>query len=102
VSTSVRAESGVTITPPALLDIVLEELEARRALIDSVEGQATLREEYRRALVTLGQLVRVERTSDVIVGFASRSIISDSSSSRSMAKSSRSRPATWCTCGPRR
>jgi BirA family biotin operon repressor/biotin-[acetyl-CoA-carboxylase] ligase len=70
VSTSVRAESGVTITPPALLDIVLEELEARRALIDSVEGQATLREEYRRALVTLGQLVRVERTSDVIVGFA--------------------------------
>jgi len=28
VSTSVRAESGVTITPPALLDIVLEELEA--------------------------------------------------------------------------
>jgi len=53
VSTSVRAESGVTITPPALLDIVLEELEARRALIDSVEGQATLREEYRRALVTL-------------------------------------------------
>ena len=69
-STSVRAESGVTITPPALLDILLDELEARRILLDSVDGQATLRDEYRRALVTLGQLVRVERTNDVIVGFA--------------------------------
>ena len=40
VSTSVRQASGVTITPPALLDIVLEELETRRALLDTVEGQA--------------------------------------------------------------
>ena len=69
-STSVRAESGVTITAPALLDILLEELEARRALLDSEEGQAALREEHRRALVTLGQMVRVERSRDVIVGRA--------------------------------
>lgn len=69
-STSVRAESGVTITAPALLDILLEELEARRARLDSVEGQSTLREEYRRALVTLGQIVRVERSRDVVVGRA--------------------------------
>jgi BirA family biotin operon repressor/biotin-[acetyl-CoA-carboxylase] ligase len=71
-STSVRAESGVTITAPALLDILLEELEARRALLDSAEGQVALREEYRRALVTLGQMVRVERSHDVIVGRAQR------------------------------
>jgi BirA family biotin operon repressor/biotin-[acetyl-CoA-carboxylase] ligase len=69
-STSVRAESGVTITPSALLDIVLDELEARRALLESADGQVRLRDEYRRALVTLGQRVRVERTNDVIVGLA--------------------------------
>ncbi len=69
-STSVRAESGVTITPLALLDILLDELEARRASLDSADGQANLRDEYRRALVTLGQMVRVERTNDVIVGLA--------------------------------
>jgi BirA family biotin operon repressor/biotin-[acetyl-CoA-carboxylase] ligase len=70
VSTSVRAESGVTITPPALLDILLDELEARRASLDSSNGQATLRDEYQRALVTLGRLVRVKRTNDVLVGLA--------------------------------
>jgi BirA family transcriptional regulator, biotin operon repressor / biotin---[acetyl-CoA-carboxylase] ligase len=69
-ATSVRAESGVTITPPALLDILLEELETRRTLLDSAAGQATVREEYQRALVTLGQTVRVERASDVVVGLA--------------------------------
>ena len=70
VSTSVRAASGVTITAPALLDIVLEELETRRARLDEASGQATLRDEYQRALVTLGQSVRVERANDVIVGLA--------------------------------
>ncbi len=33
-------------------------------------GQATVRDEYQRALVTLGQIVRVERAHDVIVGLA--------------------------------
>lgn len=69
-STNVRAESGVTIAAPALLDIVLEELEMRRALLDNLDGQSALRDEYRRALVTLGQNVRVERTHDVIIGRA--------------------------------
>ncbi len=69
-STSVRAASGVTISAPALLDIVLDELETRRELLDSTDGQATLRDEYRRALSTLGQRVRVERTNDVVVGTA--------------------------------
>src|SRR5580704_14962069 len=70
VATSVCAASGVTITAPALLDIVLEELETRRALLDEASGQASLRDEYRRALVTLGQIVRVERSHDVIIGLA--------------------------------
>ena len=33
-------------------------------------GQASLRDEYQRALETLGQMVRVERAHDVIVGRA--------------------------------
>jgi BirA family biotin operon repressor/biotin-[acetyl-CoA-carboxylase] ligase len=70
VSTSVRAASGVTITAPALLDIVLDELETRRAALESAEGQASVRAEYERALATLGQLVRVERTNDVVIGEA--------------------------------
>jgi BirA family biotin operon repressor/biotin-[acetyl-CoA-carboxylase] ligase len=69
-STSVRAESGVTISPPALLDILLDELETRRALLDSADGQTSLRDEYQRALETLGQDVRVERAHDVVVGRA--------------------------------
>jgi BirA family biotin operon repressor/biotin-[acetyl-CoA-carboxylase] ligase len=70
ISTSVRATSGVTITAPALLDIVLEELETRRALLDEASGQARMRDEYQRALVTLGQIVRVERAHDAIIGLA--------------------------------
>jgi BirA family biotin operon repressor/biotin-[acetyl-CoA-carboxylase] ligase len=70
VSTSVRTVAGVTITAAALLDIVLDELETRRALLDSVEGQSMLRDEYHRALSTLGEQVRVERTNDTIVGLA--------------------------------
>jgi BirA family biotin operon repressor/biotin-[acetyl-CoA-carboxylase] ligase len=70
VSTSVRTVAGVTITAPALLDILLDELETRRALLDSVEGQATLRDEYQRALSTLGEQVRVERANDRVAGLA--------------------------------
>jgi BirA family biotin operon repressor/biotin-[acetyl-CoA-carboxylase] ligase len=69
-STSLLAESGVTITAPALLDILLDELEARRERLDSVEGRAQLRDEYERALVTLGQNVRVEQHHGDIVGIA--------------------------------
>jgi BirA family transcriptional regulator, biotin operon repressor / biotin---[acetyl-CoA-carboxylase] ligase len=70
VATSVRTSSGVTISSPALLDILLEELESRRVLLDDINGQVTLRDEYQRALVTLGQSVRVERSHDAIVGLA--------------------------------
>jgi BirA family biotin operon repressor/biotin-[acetyl-CoA-carboxylase] ligase len=69
-ATSVSREAGVTITPPALLDILLEEIEPRRARLDDAEGRATLRAEYERALVTLGRRVRVETPDGFHVGDA--------------------------------
>ncbi len=69
-ATSVRAAAGVTLEPEALLDIVLEEIERRRPLLDDVEGRARLREEYRRALGTLGRRVRVEQPSTTFEGEA--------------------------------
>ena len=69
-ATSVREQSGVTITPEALLDILLEELEVRRARLDTVEGRATLRDEYRASLATIGRTVRVERFNDAFIGEA--------------------------------
>jgi BirA family transcriptional regulator, biotin operon repressor / biotin---[acetyl-CoA-carboxylase] ligase len=69
-ATSVRAASGVTISAPALLDILLDELEPRRERLDSVEGRAQLRDEYVRALATLGQMVRVEQRSGAVIGVA--------------------------------
>jgi BirA family biotin operon repressor/biotin-[acetyl-CoA-carboxylase] ligase len=71
-STSVLALSGVTISPRALLDILLDELEHRRAELETEDGRRDLRAEYERSLATLGQLVRVERRDDVVVGTASR------------------------------
>lgn len=59
-ATSVRRETGLTIVPRALLDILLEELEDRRERLESDEGRAALRREYERALSTVGSLVRVE------------------------------------------
>ncbi len=59
-ATSVAEAAGVTITTPALLDTVLEELEPRRAQLDVAEGRAALRAEYEKALATLGRRVRVE------------------------------------------
>lgn len=59
-ATSVAAAAGVTVSVPGLLDIVLEEIEPRRAQLDVAEGRASLREEYQRALVTVGRRVRVE------------------------------------------
>jgi BirA family biotin operon repressor/biotin-[acetyl-CoA-carboxylase] ligase len=69
-ATSVRSETGVTIVARALLDIVLEEIEPRRAQLDSNEGRATLRGEYTRALATLGHSVRVEQHNASLVGVA--------------------------------
>ncbi|MGA7835519.1 MAG: biotin--[acetyl-CoA-carboxylase] ligase [Acidimicrobiales bacterium] len=69
-ATSVRAESGVTLEPRALLDIVLEELEVRREQLESSDGRGTLREEYERALATIGHDVRVEQHDGVSTGRA--------------------------------
>ncbi|MCU1363725.1 MAG: biotin/acetyl-CoA-carboxylase ligase [Acidimicrobiaceae bacterium] len=69
-ATSVRAETGLTIVPRGLLDILLEELEGRRQCLDSDEGRATLRREYERALSTIGSLVRVEQHDATFVGRA--------------------------------
>lgn len=69
-ATSVLRESGVTITPRALLDHVLEELESRHAQLESREGQAILRGEYERALSTIGKKVQVETLGESISGEA--------------------------------
>ena len=69
-ATSVRREVGVTIVPRALLDIVLEEIEARRSQLDSKEGRVALRDEYTRALATIGQYVRVEQLGGSLSGVA--------------------------------
>lgn len=69
-STSVLLESGLTIAPRALLDLVLEELETRCAQLDSDGGRRSLRAEYERALATIGQTVRVEQLTGTVVGRA--------------------------------
>lgn len=69
-ATSVLDVAGVTITPRALLDILLEELEDRRALLDSAEGRETLRQEYEGALSTLGRFVKIELANGVESGIA--------------------------------
>ncbi len=61
-ATSVRAQTGLTITPRALLDILLEEIDARRTLLETEGGRVALREEYVVALDTIGQWVRVEQS----------------------------------------
>ena len=68
--TSVLAESGVNITPEALLDILLDELEPRRLLLDTHEGRWQLRDEYIGAMSTIGQFIRVERFDDSLEGVA--------------------------------
>lgn len=68
--TSVRAQTGLTIAPRALLDILLEEIESRRELLDDERGRAALRDEYVGALATVGQQVRVEQSDHVVEGLA--------------------------------
>jgi BirA family biotin operon repressor/biotin-[acetyl-CoA-carboxylase] ligase len=60
-ATSVKAETGLTLEPRGVLDIVLEELEVRHEQLDSEEGRATLRADYERSLSTIGTWVRVEQ-----------------------------------------
>ncbi len=69
-ATSVRRETGLTIAPRALLDIVLEELEPRRVALDDEGGRDGLRAQYQRALSTLGRVVRVEQRGGTLLGTA--------------------------------
>jgi len=69
-ATSVKTETGLTLAPRAVLDLVLEELEVRREQLDSAEGRAGVREEYEHALSTIGQDVRVEQHEGVVEGRA--------------------------------
>jgi BirA family biotin operon repressor/biotin-[acetyl-CoA-carboxylase] ligase len=69
-TTSIAAESGVTILPIALLDQIESEVDHRRGLWDSEEGRMRLREEISHSLATLGRDVRVERSADVVEGRA--------------------------------
>ena len=69
-ATSVRHRSGVTLWPRALADIVFEEVEGRRGLLDDEAGLANLRDEYRSASATIGRRVRVTLLEDTVVGDA--------------------------------
>jgi BirA family biotin operon repressor/biotin-[acetyl-CoA-carboxylase] ligase len=69
-ATSVKAETGVTLVPRGVLDIVLEELDVRREQLDSAPGREALRAEYERALATIGKDVRVEQHDGAIEGRA--------------------------------
>jgi len=71
-ATSVREQSGVTLVPIGLLDIMLEEIEHRiEAWVDD-EGHRRLRAEYEGALATIGERVRVETHTEVFEGVAQR------------------------------
>lgn len=67
---SVSGLSGVTLVARGLLDIVLEGLDARLELLDAAPGRASLREEYERALATVGRRVRVELAGEAHEGEA--------------------------------
>ena len=54
--------SGVIVTPEALLEKLLEELNIRRGLLDTDEGRAMLRSEYESVLETIGRSVVVEQS----------------------------------------
>ncbi len=53
-----------------MLDLVLEELEVRRAQLESEPGRATLRADYQRALATIGKDVRIEQHDGTVEGRA--------------------------------
>jgi BirA family transcriptional regulator, biotin operon repressor / biotin---[acetyl-CoA-carboxylase] ligase len=69
-ATSLLAQTGLTIAPRALLDILLEEIDFRRALLNDDDGRLALREEYIGALSTIGQHVRVEQSEVTLQGLA--------------------------------
>jgi BirA family transcriptional regulator, biotin operon repressor / biotin---[acetyl-CoA-carboxylase] ligase len=67
---SVAGLAGVTPVARELLDVVLEELDARLVALASAEGRAGLRDQYESALATLGRRVRVELAGEAHEGVA--------------------------------
>ena len=61
-ATNALKVSGVTITPEALLEKLLEELNIRRGLLDTEAGRQMLRAEYESVLETIGRSVIVEQS----------------------------------------
>ena len=61
-ATNALKVSGVIVTPEALLEKLLEELNIRRGLLDTDEGRAMLRSEYESVLETIGRSVVVEQS----------------------------------------
>jgi BirA family biotin operon repressor/biotin-[acetyl-CoA-carboxylase] ligase len=61
-ATNALKVSGVTITPEALLEKLLEELNIRRGLLDTDAGRQMLRAEYESVLETIGRSVIVEQS----------------------------------------
>ncbi len=69
-ATDIARVRGEAPTPDDFLDVVLDELGRRRGLLDTPRGLTQLAEEYREALVTLGQRVRVHERSREWEGLA--------------------------------
>ena len=69
-ATSIAEATGHDVAPATLLEALLVELTSRRPLLDSPEGLAELRAEYRANLGTLGQAVRVELADGMMHGVA--------------------------------
>jgi BirA family biotin operon repressor/biotin-[acetyl-CoA-carboxylase] ligase len=67
--TCVRDLAGVTLDPRAVLDLLLEELEPRLALLKDGD-RAVLRSEFAMALGTIGRAVRVEGHRGTLEGLA--------------------------------
>lgn len=65
--TSLLAESGLTIEPRSLCDLLIEELAER---VEMFDDPSRLREEYVAALATIGRTVRVTTATGDLVGVA--------------------------------
>ena len=69
-STSLATATGKTVGRDEFLNLVLEELGERQALLDDETGRTRLLEEYRSVLSTIGLDVRVELAEESLIGRA--------------------------------
>lgn len=69
-ATTVLAQTGQPLVPAQVLRPYLDALAIRRATLDTPEGAGGLREEYHRALATIGRRVRVELVGGSVRGRA--------------------------------